>query len=45
MKTKIASPKILQKESKIEFKKYSGIDAALINLGIKLTNEKASKKS
>jgi hypothetical protein len=35
MKTKTTNPKTIQKELKSEFKKYSGIDAALLNLGIK----------
>lgn len=44
MKTKNATPKTIQKETpKFEFKKYAGIDAALLNLGIRFPNEKTSK--
>jgi hypothetical protein len=43
MKTKIAPPKKILKESTLELKKYSGIDAALLNLGIKINHQKSTK--
>ena len=43
MKTKIATTKSNTKNVTLDFKKYSGIDAAIINLGIKITNDKSTK--
>jgi len=43
MKTKTTYPKTIQKDLKSEFKKYSGIDAALLNLGIKFPDESKLK--
>ena len=45
MKTKIVTSKKILKESVLETKKYSGIDAALLNLGIKINNQKSAKQN
>jgi hypothetical protein len=43
MKRKTTYTKTIQKDLKSEFKKHSGIDAALLNLGIKFSDESKLK--